>query len=188
MAVNKKEKQKTKRYVALLRGINVGGNHRVPMKELKSCFESFGAANVITYINSGNVIFDWPANSPSVAEKLEKALKKHFNFPIPVIVKTESEMRRIAKAIPPDWRNDTKERTDVAYLFDSADSKKSIASLPFNFDFIEVRYVKGALIFHIADRVSHYQKSRLNKLIMHELYQQMTMRNVNTARYLAGLK
>ena len=46
------------RYVALLRGINVGGNNRVPMPELRACFEAAGYENVKTYINSGNVIFD----------------------------------------------------------------------------------------------------------------------------------
>ena len=46
------------KYVALLRGINVGGNNRVPMAELKLCFEKMGFNNVVTYINSGNVIFE----------------------------------------------------------------------------------------------------------------------------------
>lgn len=46
------------KYVALLRGINVGGNSKVEMSKLKKCFESFGYQNVFTYINSGNIIYD----------------------------------------------------------------------------------------------------------------------------------
>jgi uncharacterized protein (DUF1697 family) len=63
------------KYVALLRGINVGGNKKVDMKELKKVFESLGFENVSSYINSGNVIFD--AQSPS-EKGIEETLEKHF--------------------------------------------------------------------------------------------------------------
>ncbi len=176
-----------KRYIALLRGINVGQNHRVPMKQLKEIFEMLDCTNVSTYINSGNVVFEMSHGATLSREKIEKTFKKEFGFEIPTLIKSETEMKTIVRAIPVEWKNDaTTQRTDVAYLFPEADSKKILASLPFNTEIIDVRYVKGALIWNLNRK--NYTRSKLNKLIGHALYQQMTMRNVNTARYLANLE
>jgi uncharacterized protein (DUF1697 family) len=174
------------RYVALLRGINVGGNKKVEMKKLAALFETLDCENVSTYINSGNVVFESKKSKATLCLELGKALKKEFGFEIPILVKTRSEMEKIAAAIPHDWKNDTAQRTDVAYLFGKIDSPKIVFALPFNRDFVDVRYVKGAVIWNIARK--NYTKSRLNKLIGSEIYRFMTMRNVNTAKVLAGLQ
>lgn len=171
------------RYIALLRGINVGGNRKVGMKELRAAFEKMGYSDVSTYINSGNVIFE----SKTRVEKdvLEKALKKTFGFDIPTLVKSERDIQKIGRAIPPQWQNDTQQKTDVAYLFDAIDSKTTVDEMPMNRDYVDIRYTKGALIWNVSRK--NYGKSRLNKLIGSKLYQSMTIRNVNTARFLAGL-
>ena len=174
------------KYIALLRGINVGKNRRVEMKKLKAFFESLGYANISTYINSGNVIFESSVAQNTIQLNIEKALKKEFWFEIPTLIKTEKEMQKIAKAIPTTWQNDAKQKTDVAYLFKEVDSNKIIDELPIIKEFVDVRYVKGAVFWNV-DR-ENYNKSHLNKLIGHEKYQFMTVRNVNTARFLAGLK
>jgi uncharacterized protein (DUF1697 family) len=172
------------RYVALLRGINVGGNHKVEMKNLKAIFESLGCINVSTYINSGNVIFESKVDQKNISKKVEDGLKKEFEFEIPVLIKTEKEIKKIAEAIPRNWQNDSVQRTDVAYLFPEMDSIKIINELPVKKDFIEVRYIKGAIYWNV--RRENVYKSNLAKIISHKLYKSMTVRNVNTARYLAG--
>lgn len=174
------------KYIALLRGINAGKNRRVEMKKLKLVFEAADCINVSTYINSGNVIFESDVAQDTIQLDLEKAIEKTFGFQVPTLIKTEKEILKIARAIPSDWQNDTKQRTDVAYLFKEIDSKNILNELPFQKEFIDVRYVTGAVIWNI-DR-ENYNKSHLNKLIGHELYPYITMRNVNTARYLAGIK
>lgn len=83
-------------------------------------------------------------------------------------------------------QNDDTQRTDVAYLFPEADSKKIIEELPLKKEFLEIRYIKGAIIWNI--KRENVNKSQLAKLISHKLYQTMTIRNVNTARFLAGEK
>ncbi len=171
-------------YVALLRGINAGGNRKVEMKKLKALFEALGFANVSTYINSGNVIFESSKSKAAIQREIELIFKKEFSFEIPTLIKTKNEVQKIAKAIPDDWQNDKKQRTDVAYLFDKIDSRNIINELPMNREFIDVRYVKGAVFWNM-DR-KNLNKSRLNKLIGHTLYQCMTLRNVNTARFLAS--
>lgn len=170
-------------YIALLRGINVGGNHKVEMKKLKGYFESLGYTDVSTYINSGNILFSTTKNKPTVQKEIDNILKKNFAFIIPTLIKTQSEISKIANAIPKSWLNDKKQRTDIAYLFPDADSKAILTELPMNKDFIEVLYVKGAIIWNI-DR-QNLNKSRLNKLIGHRLYKSMTIRNINTAKYLS---
>ncbi|MCG6150839.1 DUF1697 domain-containing protein [Leptospira bandrabouensis] len=174
------------KYIALLRGINVGGNRKVEMKKLRILFESLGFTNVSTYINSGNIIFESDDNSETVLLKIQKVFEKTFDFEIPTLVKTEKEMKKIAKAIPEEWQNDPTQRTDVAYLFPEADSKKIIEELPLKIEFLEIRYLKGAIFWNI--KRENVNKSQLAKLISHKLYKSMTIRNVNTARFLAGEK
>lgn len=174
------------KYIALLRGINVGGNRKVEMKKLKSLFEKLGYQNVSTYINSGNVIFESTRSKEVLTQEIVKNLKKEFGFEIQTLLKTAKEMKKIAKAIPAEWQNDAKQKTDVAYLFEDADSKKTLNELPINKDYINILYVKGAVIWNVNRK--NYNKSRLNKVIGHKIYQSMTVRNVNTARFLGGLK
>jgi uncharacterized protein (DUF1697 family) len=70
-------------YVALLRGINVGGKTSINMARLKECFEEQGFLNVKTYINSGNVIFNTSSSvTVKLEQKIEKAIIVNFNFPV----------------------------------------------------------------------------------------------------------
>ncbi len=172
------------KYIALLRGINVGGNKRVEMKQLKALFEALGFTNVSTYINSGNIVFESNKDTKTIQKDIDTNLVKEFGFAIPTLIKTQREMQKIARAIPQGWQNDTKQRTDVDYLFDEINNPKIIDELPVNRKYVDVRYVKGAIFWNL-DR-ANIGKSRLNKLIGHKVYRFMTMRNVNTALFLAG--
>jgi uncharacterized protein (DUF1697 family) len=171
------------KYIALLRGINVGGNQKVEMKKLKSLFESLGCMNVSTYINSGNVFFESSESQVNLHKKVEAGLKKEFGFDLPVLIKSKQEIKKIADAIPKTWQNDSEQRTDVAYLFREIDSKETIQLLPIKKEFIDIHYVRGAIIWNVKRK--YINKSRLAKVISHKSYKSMTVRNVNTARYLA---
>lgn len=170
-------------YIALLRGINVGNLAKIKMKELKALFEQCGFANVSTYINSGNVIFQSNDDKNAITTNIEKALNIKTGNAIKVLVKTKSEMVKIANTVPSDWQNDDVQRTDVAYLFEAIDNENIINMLPIKKEYIQLIYVHGALIWNV--RREDYNKSHLNKIISHEAYKDMTIRNVNTARHLA---
>jgi len=172
------------KYIALLRGINVGKSIRVDMKDLKAVFKSLGYTGVSSYINSGNIIFESGDDREKILLNLTTAFKKEFNADIPTLVFTEFEIKEIAKAIPSEWRNDAEYKTDVAYLFPQIDSEKTIGELPVKKEFLDIRYVKGAIFWNV-DR-KHLNQSQLIKIISHKYYQLMTVRNVNTARFLAG--
>jgi uncharacterized protein (DUF1697 family) len=170
------------KYVALLRGINVGGKHTVKMDEIKKLFESADCSNVSTYINSGNVLFETKLKKREICERLETIFKENFDFDIPVLVKTSREMKLIADSIPREWKNDNVEKSDIAYLFAEIDNAEIIDKLPIKREFLDIRYIKGAVFWNVKRK--NYNKSNLNKIISSKYYKFMTVRNVNTARIL----
>ncbi len=173
------------KYIALLRGINVGGNRKVDMKRLRALLESLNCHNVSTYLNSGNAIFESQRKQTELQNNIEKDLQNEFQFEIPTIIKTEKEIRKIANVIPENWQNDAAQKTDVAYLFPEIDRIETIDELPIKKEFADIRYVPGAIIWHMER--GNVNRSHLTKVISHRYYRLMTVRNVNTARYLAGM-
>src|SRR3954465_13559583 len=90
-----------KRYVALLRGINVGGNNLIKMTALKTCFEQQGLLEVVTYIQSGNVVFgatDGAAHT--LCARIERALAAAFRYEANVVLRTHKEMQQIVGRAP----------------------------------------------------------------------------------------
>jgi uncharacterized protein (DUF1697 family) len=83
-----------KTYIALLRGINVSGHKKIPMAELREVLAKVGLKNVQTYIQSGNVIFK-SSQSDKLQSKIHNAIKSHFGFEVPVLVKTPFELQQI---------------------------------------------------------------------------------------------
>jgi uncharacterized protein (DUF1697 family) len=73
-------------YAALLRGINVGANHRMGMPELRLALQEAGFLNVQTYIQSGNILFESDGEEAELREKMEQVIEKRFGFPVPVIL------------------------------------------------------------------------------------------------------
>ena len=170
------------KYVALLRGINVGGNKKVEMKKLKEVFENLNFQNVLTYINSGNVIFD-SKNKPKV-HNIEKAISEVFDFNIQVILRDKTTIEKINKEIPKEWGNNKDEKTDVLFLWENFDNEKSI-DLINKTDVDTLKYIEGSIVWHIKKK--DYNKSGMNKFIGTEIYKNMTARNINTVRKLLEL-
>jgi hypothetical protein len=89
----------TKVYLALLRGINVGGKNKVPMAELRACIEELGCENVRTYIASGNVMFESNKRSAELTEEIQEALPKKFRLGselIKILVLSHDQLQKIA--------------------------------------------------------------------------------------------
>jgi uncharacterized protein (DUF1697 family) len=173
------------KFVALLRGINVGKSVQVPMKTLKVLLEELGLEKVVTYLNSGNAVFNSDLDSPEVSLLLESELERRFGQKIPVLVKSSPEIIRIQEAIPPEWKNDESEQTYVAYLFKDFARPDLISELPIKTEFMTIMYAHETLIWNI--KRENYNKSQITKIASHKSYSGMTTRNVNTARKLADL-
>lgn len=105
-------------YVALLRGINVGGHHKVPMADLRTTMEKMGFEKVQTLLNSGNVIFEgtfYLKTAPE--EQLSTGLEKAFGFPIPVLIRTADDIRQLIRSQPFKGVEETKDtRLYVSFL------------------------------------------------------------------------
>jgi uncharacterized protein (DUF1697 family) len=173
------------KYVALLRGINVGKSVQVPMGRLKSLLEGLGCTNVLTYLNSGNVLFDSPATKAEIEGTIEAALRGEFGQGIPTLIKCARDMIDIADSIPAEWRNDGTQQTYVAYLFADAERPGLVDELPIKRAYVDIRFAYGAIVWNIARE--NYNKSQITKIANHPAYGRMTTRNVNTARKLAEL-
>ena len=88
-------------YIALLRGVNVGGHNKMPMADLRILLSHLGFQDVMTYIQSGNVVFKFNKVSTFKIEvQIKDAIKNHFGFEIPVIIKTISELKSIFNHCP----------------------------------------------------------------------------------------
>jgi uncharacterized protein (DUF1697 family) len=87
--------------VALLRGINVGGRHKVPMADLQALFRALGCPRVETLVQSGNVVFLPPTGmDDSSAGRLAATIEERFGFPVPVVLRRSSELRAAVDAFP----------------------------------------------------------------------------------------
>jgi uncharacterized protein (DUF1697 family) len=87
-------------YIALLRGINVGGKNKIKMADLKQVFETIGLCEVQTYIQSGNVLFKSNEREEELRKKIEQAIEKTFGFTVSVILRTAEELECIIGNCP----------------------------------------------------------------------------------------
>jgi uncharacterized protein (DUF1697 family) len=174
------------RYVALLRGVNVGGNTIVDMSRLKGTFERLGFQGVRTYINSGNVVFTITRRERTrLTREIEAGIVADFGLDISLQLRTGKELRALVDAIPASWANDSSMKCDVHFLWPAVDHPSVVDRVPHDPAIEEVRYFPGALIRRI-DRANQ-SKSPMTKVAATPLYRQMTARNINTVRKLAEL-
>jgi uncharacterized protein (DUF1697 family) len=87
-------------YIALLRGINVGGHHKMKMADLKKLLESISLQKVKTYIQSGNVLFESEEGAEQLSKKIEGELNNTFGFPVPVVLRTAEEFQQMIENCP----------------------------------------------------------------------------------------
>ncbi len=105
------------KYVALLRGINVGGHNKIKMETLREMFTALGFENVRTYINSGNVIFETVKTDDNrLAAKIEKRIQTELSLDIKVMVRTMTEIEDIIKNNPFDGQFENDRNLHVLFL------------------------------------------------------------------------
>jgi uncharacterized protein (DUF1697 family) len=167
------------RYVALLRGINVGGRTLVKMADLKTCFEKLGFGGVSTYIASGNVLFESDAEDPAeLATMIESAIEQQFALPVKVVVLDRDGYARIVEAIPKSWVGDGTLRANVAFVRPGTDAKQVVRELEPDAAIEQVNAVDGAILW--ATRRDSLNRSVMRKLIGGAAYKELTVRNLNT--------
>ena len=130
-------------YVALLRGINVGGKNILPMKDLAAMFVAAGCRDVRTFIQSGNVVFSASAASAQkVPEQITKAINKRFGYQIPVIIRTSEELAAVIRDNPFLKTGAEEKLLYIAFLADLPDAK-AVAGLDPDRSPPDVFHVRG---------------------------------------------
>jgi len=165
--------------VALLRAVNVGGNNMISMKSLKESFEQMGFKHVTTYINSGNIIFTTKeADARKLEKKIEQMLARDYQLDSRVVVRSFSEMTNLVESLPQSWTGDSGWRYNVIFLRHTIDSEQILEELSPKRDIEEVFYRAGALLW--SAQVSEMNRTTMLKLSTRKIYQEMTVRNLNT--------
>lgn len=176
------------KYIALLRGINVGGNNKVPMKELKSCFEKLGFDKVQTYINSGNVVFSW--KDQDVTELIsicDEALEKEFGFPVKTVVISSDAYKEAMSHAPEWWGDDDPEmKHNVLFVIPPATGEKIVEEIgAIKPEYEKVDFYKSLIFWSAA--IKTFSRTRWSKIVGTSAYQSITIRNANTARKLLDM-
>jgi uncharacterized protein (DUF1697 family) len=166
-------------FVALLRGINVGGKNLIAMSDLAGSFREAGFENVRTHGQSGNVLFDAnDVGGPTLEHSVEQRLEDRHGVPILVVIRSRDELAATIAAAPADHRSD-RLRSDVFFLKDPLTAQSVYAELPeFREGVDSVALGPGALYFsRVAARAT---KTRIQRLMAMPVFQQMTVRTWRT--------
>ncbi|OGG04835.1 hypothetical protein A2Z33_06020 [Candidatus Gottesmanbacteria bacterium RBG_16_52_11] len=173
-------------YIALLRGINVGGKNIIRMADLKTCFEGLGFGKVTTFIQSGNVLFATSGKTPEkLVTTIERALDKTFNYKSTVLVRSASDIAGVLTDVPRDWKTRTDLRCYVAFVKPPVTVAEVIREIPVKAGIDTISAGKGAV--YMTTVLSGLTKSGLNKIIGKNIYRLITIRNYSTMKKIAAL-
>ena len=111
------------RYIALLRGINIGSRNRIAMPALREALEEAGFEDVATYVQSGNVVLTSRAKTDAVRRKVEQVIAESFGLEIPVVVRTKAELGAVLKRNPLGKVATEPKRYQVSFLDEKLPAK-----------------------------------------------------------------
>ncbi|MEO6729162.1 MAG: DUF1697 domain-containing protein [Candidatus Dojkabacteria bacterium] len=175
-------------YVALLRGINVGGNHIVRMEELRKAFKVAGYSNISTLLATGNVIFDSPSEDlEELTDSLEIFLKKRFGFEIPVLLRTMDNLKKLHNSEPFKGIKVTNEtRFYVSFL---SEPKKASIPIPYESEggFFRILSATPEIVCSVLIVSPTSDTVKLMNTIERVYGKRVTTRNWNTIKKLVAL-
>jgi len=173
-------------YVALLRGVNVGGSNIVSMTSLKQSFEQLGLEDVRTYINSGNILFrSAGSNAGALERRIDRVLDREHSLTSKAIVRSKAEMARVVKTIAARWKLDPRWKYNVMFLRRTIDSPSVLDGIALKSDIERVIYCPGTLLW--SARLNGLSRTAMLKLAGQPIYQEMTVRGVNTTKKILEL-
>jgi uncharacterized protein (DUF1697 family) len=174
------------RYVALLRGINVGGKNLIRMSDLKACFEANGFVGATTYIASGNVLFASDEKQRDrLTQRIEEILTKRFGYTASVVLRSQNQMRDTVRRAPAGFGESPDYRYDVIFLKEPVTAEAALEVVPTREGVDEVHGGPGVLYYsRLAAKAA---QSKLTRVIGMPIYKSMTIRNWNTTTRLVAL-
>ena len=174
-------------YVALLRGINVGGKNIIRMADLRNCFETEGFRDVVTYIQSGNVIFRAPDSTPgALTIRIEEMLASAFDYQARVMLRSRQQMEAVVAGAPAGFGSQPdRHRYDAIFLRNTLTAQDAMREVRVRPEVDEAWAGEGVLYF--SRLISQASRSYLSRLVSMPVYQDMTIRNWNTTTRLLRL-
>jgi uncharacterized protein (DUF1697 family) len=174
-------------YVALLRGINVGGRNRILMADLAACFESAGYRDVRTLIQSGNVVFRADrVQRAELIDVIEHALAEAFDYRATIALRDSEEMRAVVQAAPPGFGGDPEHyREDVLFLIPPLTPAEALAALTLTHG-VDAAWAGPGVVYH-SRLTARASQSRMSRLVSHPVYPRITIRNWNTTTRLTSM-
>jgi uncharacterized protein (DUF1697 family) len=173
-------------FVALLRGINVGGNALIKMADLKQVFEDLGFDEVSTYINSGNVIFSTDQDyNDTLVSKIESALEKRFDLPLKVVIRSQEQIQNVLNNVPASWKDSSDIRSYIAFVKEPVTPQEVADTIKINPEYDEIKIGDG--VVYMTTKLDGLTKSGFSKLVGTKHYKDITIRNLNTTQKISGL-
>lgn len=173
-----------KTYIALLKGINVGGHKKIPMAELRQILSKIGLNQVKTYIQSGNIVFKTKDTYiHSLEKKIAKAIQDYFGFDVSVLIKTREDIERIFKDSP--FSQHKKKASYFMLLHDLPDHNLVVQASTKTYEDEEYKIINDCIYYYCE---KGYGQSKFNmKLFEKKLNTFATSRNYNTMVKLLSL-
>lgn len=174
-------------FVALLRGINVGGSNIIAKDDLRQSFEDLGYTDVRTYLQSGNVLFRSDRSSVrDLTGAIEKGLSSRFRYSARAVVISHSKYASALQAAPPTWGADDDRKHNALFTLAGITPKRALSQLPAPEPDIETVTTGPGVIFWSAS-TRHLGRTTMMKVAGLALYKQLTVRNHRTTLKLLEL-
>ena len=176
-------------YVALLRGINVGGNNKVVMSELREQIAAAGFGHVRTYINSGNLLFEAEdqASREDVAQTVEDILARHYDFPIRLALLTAQDYLAQLDELPDWWHGEVARRDALFYTrgLDRDHVRERIEAMELGDE--AVHFGEHAVFWGKFDDKEFLKTAYHKRLLREDFYRQVTIRSGATVEKIAAM-
>ena len=178
-----------KRYIALLRGVNVGGKNKLPMAELQAILEGLGCAEVRTYLNSGNAAFSMDkCDEIALADSIQRSMRADLNLDVPVLVVDRDWLEDVLRDAPDWWGTGDKEVYDnLILLLPPATAGEIAGKFGEPTEGLERVCVREGAIFWSFDRKRYAKCNWWKRSASPGIGECITVRTANTVRKIVGM-
>lgn len=178
-----------KRYIALLRGINISGKNKISMQELKANMIALGYSDVVTYLNSGNVIFSVQEDREMMLVSAIKAMiQERFGLDIPVFVILQEQLKALLSRAPDWWGTDDKEQYDnLIFVMPPAAAEQIREKIGEPTKELERIFIHENAIFWMFDRQKYAKANWWKKTAAPGIAEMITIRTANTLKKLVDM-
>lgn len=177
-----------KRYIALLRGINISGKNKISMPELRKGFTELGYAEVTTCLNSGNVIFSSAEEERALSNEITSMIKERFDLDIPVLIVWQEKLKELLNSAPDWWGTDQKETYDnLIFMMPPLSYEEFYNAIGGPKAEYEKAQNCEQVIFWSFRREDYQKTNWWSKTASPKIRDRITIRTANTVRKMAGM-